>query len=137
MCCAYHLKYNDVDMGETQKFPPAQDLDIFVKVLPWFPKHYDDYRTARALEIGYTGPIEPFNNGDVQGRIRYCFATPGSRRHDPKARGYGQSTEHHASSFQDKPGGRGEVFRRCSKEVLRRLKNNKPITIEEATEWGT
>lgn len=137
LCCAYHLGYNDDTMAKLHRFPPAQDIyDIFLKVMPWFAFHYDLVRISKAMRSGYKGPLEKFNEGDVENRVRYCFAVPGRKGHDPKARLYGISVEHPLSTAQRGPNGRGAVFARCSEEIFYRLRLDKSISIEEATMWG-
>lgn len=137
LCCAYRLGYDDDRMGKLHQFPPAKDLlGLFEKLMPWFPKFYNQYRAAAALRKDYDGPIEPFAAGDLENRVRYCYARPGRRGHDPQARVYGISVEHPASVEQNKLGGRGEVWVRCSVEVMRRLDLGLPITLAEAEEWG-
>lgn len=124
-------------MASTHKFPPAKQLaGVFLRLMPWFAEHYDQVQSQQALEKGYIGPLEPFNAMDVENRVRYCFAKPGSKGQHPEDRKYGYSSEHHRSIAQMKPGGRGEVYARCSEEIERRIKAGEEVTLEEAMEWG-
>lgn len=72
----------------------------------------------------------------MENRVRYCFAEPGKRGHDPKARLYGISVEHPSSTAQRRRGGRGQVFARCSVEIMRRLDLCLTVSPEEAEVWG-
>lgn len=137
LCCAYRLGYDDDRMAKLHQFPSAEDLlALFLRLVPWFPAHYDAVREAKAASTNYTGPLEQFNAMDLENRVRYCFAVPGRRGHDQKSRLYGISVEHPSSTAQRKPGGRGEVFSRSSVEVMRRLELNLTVSYEEAEAWG-
>lgn len=137
LMCAYHWGTTDEEMARSHKFPPAQDLyDLFIRLCPWFALHYNTYRRQKAKQKGYTGPLEIFNAGDVEGRVRYCFARPGRKGHSARSRLYGISVEHPSSVEQQKVGGRREVFARCSKEIQYRLAMGYSVSMEEATEWG-
>jgi hypothetical protein len=137
LCCAYKLGYDDDRMAKLHEFPPADDIArLFNRLVPWFADHYNELRESQAEEKGYVGPLQPFGPGDVENRVRYCFALPGRRGHDPRARGYGISVEHPSSTYQRREGGRGEVFARCSEEIMRRLDLGKEVTLAEAWSWG-
>lgn len=135
---AYYLDYTDDSMATNHKFPSREELGrLFVKLMPWFPAYYDEVRKVKAQESGYVGPLEAFNYDDCSNRLRYCFAKPGSRKHTKSPRLYGYSVEHPKSVEQQKLGGRGEVFVRCSEEILNRLKTGRTITRKEAEAWGS
>ncbi len=138
LCCAYKLGHDDDMMGKNRQFPPMREtFRLFCKLLPWFPRFFDAVQKLSATRKGYPLQLlQPFNSDDVHGRVHYCFAKPGSKRHSPHPRLYGISVEHPSSTYQRRKGGRGEVFARCSMEIMRRLEAHLSFTISEAKEMG-
>lgn len=135
LCCAYHLGATDEEMGQLHKIPKAEDTHaLFVSLMPWFPAAYDSYRATRATLIGYTGELEPFNPMDIENRVRYCFAKPGSRMHSVTMREYGISKEHPKAVEQNRK--LRVVWVRCSETITHRLRVRKSITPVEAFMWG-
>lgn len=135
LCCAYHLGYTDDRMSSLHELPPAADIyRLFVRLLPWFPGVYDRHRARSAARSGYTGPLEPFNAADIENRVRYCFATPGSRAHTVTPRLYGISREHPRATEQQYH--MRIVWVACSTEVMRRLALGIEVERHEATIWG-
>jgi len=137
-CCAYVQGYTDDGMAIHHSFPSAKSMGVlFIETVPWFPDLFDWTQYHAAVNAEF--PLEklnPFSGANVENRCRYAFAKPGSRGHDPKARLYGISDEHHMSTLQAEAGGRLEVWIRCSTELLRRLRNGLPVSRKEAQEWG-
>lgn len=137
LLCAYRLGYTDDRMASLHELPPMNDLfKLFNTLFPWFEEHYNQLRKAKAIAKNYSGPLEPYGPEDVHNRVRYCFAKPGRKGHDPKARLYGISVEHPLSTAQNHPAGRHGVFARCSTTIERRITMGESISKEEAEFWG-
>lgn len=137
LCCVYRLGYDDERMAKLHQFPNMNDIyKLFCALLPWFPDYYDSLRAKKAKAKKYTGPLEPFGAAKVDNRVRYCFAKPGRKNHDPTSRVYGISVEHPSSIYQREVGGRGEVFARVSLDIDRRLILGESFTQEEAEGFG-
>jgi hypothetical protein len=136
-CIANHLGYSEDRMGKQHEFPPSERFEFFFdKMIPWFRPLYNETRKQTASQKGYTGRLEPFCGNDVENRVRYEFASPGRKGYDPHPRLYGISREHYMSTYNQKPGGRMEVWTRCSEEIFTRLLTLTPISRQEAEEWG-
>lgn len=135
LCSAYHLGFTDSDMAACHNIPPAQDVFLlFDSTMPWFGPMYDRYRQRKAIEKHNTEVLQPFNAGDVDNRLRYCFAKPGSRKHTKTPRLYGISNEHPIAVEQQY--WMRITWVKCSDEVCRRLRLGLPIERHEAYEWG-
>jgi hypothetical protein len=131
LCSSYHLGYDDSRMANRDR-PPAKVLyKLFVKAMPWFPRHYNQYRKAKIRKSGFTGKVDLFGPDDVYNRLLYMFAKP---KHKGQARQYGLSGEHPGSILQAK--GLHEYWVACSEECSERLIHGLKISPEEAKQWG-
>jgi hypothetical protein len=132
------MGYRDEDVAMDHKLPPAREFhEYFKALLPWFADVYNETRVRRARESWYTGPLAPCTHEDSHNRLRYMYAIP-ARTKQGIPRQYCLSNEHPLSVEQALPGKLREVYERCASIIDERLRQDpiKPVTREEALEWG-
>lgn len=129
---AWHLKYSDERMSRRQ-LPTKKEMQPYVdKILPWFAKHYDDWRAQRAIERPQGSPMIPFSASDLRGRLYHMF-------HTDHAHEYGMNHRHPLHCAQDpatNPKSIRSVLIRAGEQMEASIARLEPLTMEQMEEWG-
>jgi hypothetical protein len=121
---AQQLGFTDQKICLSKQLPPKQSMQAdFLMLMPWFPQHYDNYRAARAAQIGFQGKMEPFSIGDLMDRFAYMFHN------------WGISDEHPLSTEQAKPGKLRTAYVQLFERITEHWHAGKEIAADDAASW--
>ena len=127
---AHHLGATDEEMAVNRKWPDSAELySIFVRLLPWFPNHYNETQNRNAIRNNYAGPLIPFCAAKVHNRLHYLFTKSGSKTSN---RQYGPSSE----NPNNLKGIRRGIRDKYSEKVRDKIIKVRTITEIEVKEWS-